>query len=225
MADFFSESRHAGDAWRFVMACWENRALYRPRNMIRTLCGSLLLVATSWLASADTDKPLTTILLVAKDIRDPNFKDSVVLVMNNIGPAPAGVIINRPTSIAVSRLFPDVERLAQVGDKVYFGGPVEIEMVSFIVRADAAPENATQVVDGVYISTNRALLRKLLGRDKPMEGLRIFIGYSGWGPGQLEAEIARGDWTLAPAEASAIFDGKPEHPWPEPGTPDSGNTI
>lgn len=215
----------AGDAWRFVMVCWENRTLYRPRNMIRTLCVSFLLVAISWLASADTAKPLTTILLVAKDIRDPNFKDSVVVVMNNIGPAPAGVIINRPTSIAVSRLFPDFERLAQLGDKVYFGGPVEIEMVSFIVRADAVPENATEVVHGVYISTNRELLRKLLGRDKPMEGLRIFIGYSGWGPGQLEAEIARGDWTLAPAEASAIFDGKPERPWPEPETSDSGNRI
>ena len=226
MADFSARGSTPAMRRVVVMACWENRALYRPRLMIRALYAFLLLVATSWLACADTAKPLTTILLVARgDIRDPNFKDSVVLVMNNIGPAPAGVIINRPTSIAVSRLFPDIERLAQAGDKVYFGGPVEIDMVSFLVRADVAPENATEVVDGVYISTNRELLRKLLGRDKPMEGLRIFIGYSGWGPGQLEAEIARGDWTLAAAEAGAIFGRKPERPWPEPETPDSGNRI
>src|SRR5208283_3208325 len=132
-------------------------------------------------------------------------------------------IINRPTKIAVSQLFPDVERLARLADKVYFGGPVGLEMVSFLVRADAAPEQATEVLDGVYISTNRELLRKLLSRDKPMEGLRIFIGYSGWGPGQLEAEIARGDWSLAPAEAGAIFDGQSERPWPEQQTPDGGN--
>jgi len=136
------------------------------------------------------------------------------------GPAPAGVIINRPTSIAVSRLFPDLERLAQLDDKVYFGGPVEIASVSFLFRADTPPEHATQVLDGVYMSTNRELLRKLLGREKPMEDLRIFVGYSGWAPGQLEAEIARGDWSLAPAEMSAIFNGKSEHPWPEPKTPD-----
>jgi len=192
--------------------------------MIRPLCASLLLFAMSWPASADDAKPLTTILLVAKaELRDPNFRDSVVLVMNNIAPAPAGIIVNRPTSIAVSRLFPDLERLAQLHDKVYFGGPVEIETVSFLVRADSAPENATEVVHGVYISTNRELLRKLLGRDKPMEGLRIFIGYSGWAPGQLEAEIARSDWTLAPAEASAIFDGKSERPWPERQTPDDAH--
>jgi putative transcriptional regulator len=194
--------------------------------MIRALGASLLLFALSWPASADNAKPLTTILLVAQAaLRDPNFKDSVVLVMNNIAPAPAGVIINRPTDIAVARLFPDLERLAHLDDKVYFGGPVEIESVSFLVRADAAPEHATEVLPGVYLSTDRELLRTLLGRDKPMQGLRIFIGYSGWGPGQLEAEIARGHWALAPAEASAIFDGKPERPWPEQQTPDDEHRI
>jgi putative transcriptional regulator len=191
--------------------------------MIRALC-AFVLFAMSWPASADNAKPLTTILLVARaELPDPNFKDSVVLVMNNIGPAPAGIIINRPTSIAVSRLFPDLEGLAQLDDKVYFGGPVEIGTVSFLVRAAAAPEHATEVLHGLYISTSRELLRKLLSRDKPMEDLRIFIGYSGWAPGQLEAEIARGDWTLTPAEASAIFDGKSERPWPERQTPDAGS--
>ena len=189
--------------------------------MTHALCAFLLLFATSWPASAENAKSLTTILLVARaELPDPNFKDSVVLVMNNLGLAPAGVIINRPTSIAVSRLFPDLERLTRLDDKVYFGGPVAIATVSFLFRADTAPEDATRVLDGIYVSTNLELLRKLLGRDKPMEGLRIFVGHSGWAPGQLEAEIARGDWTLTPAEAASIFDGKPERPWPERQTPD-----
>jgi putative transcriptional regulator len=189
--------------------------------MIRALCASLLLGALAWPASADDAKPLTTILLVAQaELQDPNFKGSVVLVMNNIGPSPVGIIINRPTPIEVSRLFPDVEGLAQSNDKLYFGGPVEIARLSFLVRTDAAPERATEVLPGVYLSADRELLRQLLGREKPMEGLRIFIGYSGWAPGQLEAEIGRGDWSLAPAEASAIFDGKSERPWPEQEPPD-----
>jgi len=192
------------------------------RDMTRALCAFLLLFGMSWPTSADDTKPLTTILLVARaELPDSNFKDSVVLVMNNIGPAPAGVIINRPTRIAVSRLFPDLERLAQLDDKLYFGGPVETALVSFLFRADTPPEHATQVLDGVHFSTNGELLRKLLGRDKPMDGLRIFIGHSGWAPGQLEAEIARGDWTLAPAETGTIFDRKSEHPWPEQQAPDA----
>lgn len=175
-----------------------------------------VLCAISWSTSADNAKPLTTILLIARaELPDPNFKDSVVLVMNHIGPSPAGVIINRPTRIPVSRLFPELETLAQLDDKVYFGGPVEIQAVSFLFRFDKPPEKATEVLDGLYFSTDRELLRKLLGRDQPMEGLRIFVGFSGWARGQLEAEIGRGDWTLAPADASTIFDYKSQQPWPE----------
>ena len=194
--------------------------------MARILCVILLVFGMSWPASADTAKPATTILIVARaGLPDPNFKDSAVLVMNNIAPAPAGLIVNRPTRTPVSELFPDMKRLAQLEDKLYFGGPVQIENVSFLFRADTAPEDAIQVLDGVYLSTNAELLRKLLGRDKPMEGLRIFIGYSGWGPGQLQNEIARGDWTLAPADIDAIFGGKSERAWPERDTSGVGPRI
>ncbi|HYA75946.1 MAG TPA: YqgE/AlgH family protein [Burkholderiaceae bacterium] len=190
--------------------------------MNRAFYAFLILFGISLSISADTTKPLTAILLVAReDLPDPDFKDSVVLVMNNIGPAPAGVIINRPTPISVSHLFPDVERLAKLQDKVYFGGPVQLATLSFLFRADTLPEHAIQVLDGVYVSTNLELLRKLLARDKPMEGLRIFIGHSGWLPGQLEAEIARGDWTLTPAKPDMIFERKSEHPWPEEEAPDA----
>ena len=198
-----------------------NGICFHPlRDATRALCAFLVLFGTSSPTSADDAKPLTAILLHARaKLPDPNFGDSVVLVMNNIGSAPAGVIINRPTKIGVSSLFPDLERLAQLHDKLYFGGPVEIGSVWFVFRADRAREHAIQAFEGVYVSANRELLRELLGRDKPMDGLRIFIGHSGWAPGQLEAEIARGDWTLAPAETDAIFNRKSEHPWPAQQTP------
>jgi putative transcriptional regulator len=184
----------------------------------------LLLVATSSPALDRDTSPVTALLLVARaELPDPNFKDSVVLVLNNIAPVPAGVIINRPTNIPVSRLFPDLERLAQLDDKVYFGGPVEVASISFLFRADTAPEHAVQVMAGVHLSTERELLRKLLSREKPMESLRIFIGYAAWAPGQLEAEIARGDWTLSPASADAIFGLRSERPWPEQQAPASGH--
>ena len=187
------------------------------RDVAGALGALLLLFGTSWPTSADDAKPLTAILLVARaQLPDPNFADSVVLVVNNLGPAPVGVIINRPTQITVSHLFPDLKRLEQLHDKVYFGGPVEIRSVWFLLRATTPPEHAIQACDGIYLSANRELLLQLLGRDKPMDGLRIFIGHSGWAPGQLEAEIARRDWTLERAEAEAIFNGKSEHPWPAP---------
>ncbi len=153
-------------------------------------------------------------LVAGDDLHDPDFADSVMLVMNNIAPAPVGIIINRPMPIPVSRLFPDLKRLAQMRDKVYFGGPVEFGSVWFLFRSTTLPEHAVQACDGVYLSADRKVLLRLLGRDKPMDGLRIFVGHAGWAPGQLEAEIANGAWTLKRVEPEAIFNGKSEHPWP-----------
>jgi putative transcriptional regulator len=169
----------------------------------------------AWPTAADDAKPLTAILLVAQiPTNDPFFSDSVVLVMNNLGPAPVGIIVNRPTQMPVSQLFPDLKSLVPLPDKVYFGGPVEFDSVWFLFHAATPPAHAIRAFDGICVSANRELLLHLLGRDKPMDGLRIFIGHAGWGPGQLEAEIARGDWTLQHAQADAIFNGKSEHPWP-----------
>jgi len=181
-----------------------------------------LLFASSWTKSADA-KPLTAILITARaELPDDNFADSTVLVLNNLGPAPIGIIINRPTRFPVSELFPHIGQLARVRDKVYFGGPVEVETVWFLLRASKAPEHAIKAFDDVYVSASRDLLMRLLRRDKPMESLRIFIGHSGWGPGQLEAEIGRGDWALARANSDAIFKGKSDHPWPSSGASKPG---
>jgi putative transcriptional regulator len=194
--------------------------------MSRVLLAFLLLFAASWPTCADDAKPLTAMLLVARgQVLDRDFKDSVVLVMNNLGAAPAGLIVNRPTKLDVSHLFPDLERLAKLHDKLYFGGPVEIDSVWFLFRTDTPREHAIQAFDGVYVSADRDLLLELLARDQPMDGLKIFVGHSGWAPGQLQAEIARGDWTLSPAEKDAIFNGKSEHPWPAPKSADPAGGI
>jgi putative transcriptional regulator len=196
----------------------------------KALCGLLFLLclagpgrATAGLNTDDDAKAVpTSILIIGRpELPDDDFADSVILVMNNMGPGTVGVILNRPTKIEVSQLFPDIKRFAQLHDRVYFGGPVELGAVWFLVRAATPPEHAIKTCDGVYLSADRPLLLKLLGRDKPMEGLRIFIGHSAWAPGQLEAEIDDDAWMLDRARPDAIFSGKSEHPWPGPGGPDS----
>ena len=168
-------------------------------------------------ANPPSAKPLNAILISARGaLTDPFFADSIVLVMNNLGPAPVGVIVNRPTKVTVSHLFPDLKQLANVPDKVYFGGPVEIETVWFLFRTTKQPEHAIPTCDGVYLSADRRLLMQLLGRAKPMEGLRIIAGHAGWAPGQLQQEIGEGAWHLERADASKIFDRRSEHPFPPP---------
>ncbi|MGA8708861.1 MAG: YqgE/AlgH family protein [Steroidobacteraceae bacterium] len=195
-----------------------------PSILLRTLTALLswLLLVPAFTYASD-DQPLTSVLLMAgPDISDPFFGDSVVLVMNNLGPAPIGIIINRPTAVPVSQLFPAMKRLVTLPDKVYFGGPIESDSVWFLFRTTSIPpREAIKVLDGICLSADRALLLKLLRRDQPLEGLRIFIGHAGWGPGQLEEEIASGAWTLEHASPDALFNGQSEHPWPsEPATPE-----
>jgi putative transcriptional regulator len=183
----------------------------------------LALCAPPRATSAADAKPLTAILITARsELRDAFFADSVVLVLNNLGPVPIGVVVNRPMPLPVSRLFPELKRLAPLHDRVYFGGPVELESVWFLFRASKAPAHAIRACDGVYLSASRDLLLRLLDRDKPMDGLRIFMGHAGWGAGQLEAEIARGDWNLSRAEPDTIFSSKSAHPWPGPQAPKDG---
>lgn len=160
---------------------------------------------------------LTSILIVAQDVvSDPNFGGSIVVVMNNLGPAPVGIIVNRPMPIPVSRLFPELKRLARVPDKVYYGGPVEFGTVWYLFRAPKPPAHALSfpVCKGVYVSSDQKLLLELLGRPKPMEGLRLFIGHAGWAPGQLQSEIEGGAWLPRRADADSIFNAKPQRPWP-----------
>ena len=190
-----------------------HRDFKKALGTLALVCGAL-----SW-TLADESRPLTSILIVARaELPDSHFADSVVLVMNNLAPGPVGIIVNRPTELPVSSLFPKLKQLAQLRDKLYFGGPVDLESVWFLFRATTPPEHAVEACDGVYLSADKDLLMRLLGRDKPMEGLKIFVGHSGWAPGQLEAEIDHGDWTSKRADSDAIFKSQPEHPWPSPET-------
>lgn len=87
-------------------------------------------------------------------------------------------------------------------------------MAFFVAPHIQAPEHAVTALAGVCAGSDRQLRLQLLGRDKPLDGLRIFIGHAGWAPGQLESEIAEGAWSLERAGADAIFNGKSEQPRP-----------
>lgn len=183
--------------------------------MLRTTCLALLL-AFSLPCAAEDAKTVPSVLLVArKDLPDRNFRDSVVLVTQYAGASPIGLIINRPTSVALDRAFPEIEQLRGRPEKLFFGGPVKPEQVFVVFHASSRPAESVEVLDGIYMTANAQVIDDVLRREGPMTGVRVFAGYAGWAPGQLEAEVARGDWHLMHADAKAIFERKPETLWPE----------
>ncbi len=179
--------------------------------MIRFLLAALLALA----APAAWCDARAFFLVARHDLPDPNFEDTVVLMVRDGPSGPLGVVVNRPTMVPLSHYFPDVAKLAKSNLKVFFGGPVARNTLTFLVRADAPPdEDAIEVAKGLYLRADGDALRKALRGDNP-EGLRVFAGFAAWAPGQLEAEIGRGDWHTLAADPKSILERKPEGLWRE----------
>jgi putative transcriptional regulator len=156
------------------------------------------------------------IFLVAKpELKDPNFRETVVLVTHPRGGNPWGVIVNRPLDHRLTEVFPDQPALSGRNDVLFFGGPVRREGLVFLVRGGEAPEGALPVLRDVFFTGDVELIDSLLKRPDPLSGLRVYAGYSAWGRGQLQNEIARGSWHIVPADAGAVFDKDPAGLWRE----------
>jgi putative transcriptional regulator len=166
-------------------------------------------------AGADPTPSRSAIVISARPgLPDSNFDGSTILVTNSVADSPFGLVLNRPTQLTVAQLLPELADSAIAGEKVHFGGPVQIDSAWFLFRSQTPVEHAVNVLGDVYLSHDREWLRTLLHRGLTKENVRVFIGYAGWETDQLEAEIARGDWKVAPASADAIFAPGDEHPWP-----------
>jgi len=183
--------------------------------MIRTLLSVWLLALAGLAWGADTGLSRPVFLVARPDMEDPNFHDSVVLLTRH-GPSGAiGVIVNKRTEVPLARALPEAEDRLGPDDRLFFGGPVEPRVVSFVFRAPEGRPGALKVAEGAWASSSEDVIGELLKRDKPTEGLRVFAGLAGWAPGQLEIEIDRGDWRKLPVDAHSLFDVKPEQLWGE----------
>jgi putative transcriptional regulator len=135
------------------------------------------------------------VLLVAKPgLADPNFRETVVLASQTPDGSTVGVILNRPTQA----------KHEKSGDALGFGGPVMREVVVALFRSERAPEVAAfHVLKGIYLTMHPAGIERLV--EKRAGDYRLFAGFSGWAPGQLESELARDGWFVLPASAELLF--------------------
>lgn len=153
-------------------------------------------------------------LLVASDaLLDPNFARSVVLLLEYEPEGALGVVINRPTDVKLSSVLPEVEELATRPDTVFLGGPVARDRMVLLVRGGDASEESARVVDDVFITSSLDVLRELSRQGAEKTSFRAYVGYAGWGPGQLDREVRRGDWSIARGEAASVFEKPPEDLW------------
>ncbi|MDQ6687772.1 MAG: YqgE/AlgH family protein [Actinomycetota bacterium] len=153
------------------------------------------------------------LLVAAASLTDPNFARVLVLLLNCDDEGCLGVVVNRATTTAVEAVLPLWAPKVCPPEVLYAGGPVE---------TDSALGVATLSGRGPEPIGWRPLFEStgLVDLDTPTEvieqadaQLRIYVGYAGWGAGQLEGEIARGDWHVVPAEPEDLYASDPDHLW------------
>lgn len=162
-------------------------------------------------------------LIAESTMLDPNFKHTVVLMIEHNEEGAFGLIVNRKSNLYLSDILPEFQNSRGKETPIYIGGPVQQEFLFAIHTPlfDRQPSpTSIEIIKGVFFEPGFRNLEpyfkdeywnSLPLDDKPK--IRIYIGYSGWGPGQLEREIREGSWILHPASMDIVFHPDPERGW------------
>ncbi|MEJ2085220.1 MAG: YqgE/AlgH family protein [Acidobacteriota bacterium] len=150
--------------------------------------------------------------MAGTELLDPNFIESVVLLIEYSDEGALGVIINRPTSTPIAEILPEIEAPDEGAHRVWIGGPVAPWQLVMLARSQTEIEEGTHVMGDLYFSASRIALEKVVSAGNQF---RLYAGYAGWTAGQLDQEIERGGWRVMPAELAMVFDEAPLDLWPE----------
>ncbi len=155
-------------------------------------------------------------LIAGKNLRDPNFFKTVVLMVEHGEQGAMGLVINRPSSVGVSHALSEHFNLPTMEDLVFVGGPVEPSAL-FIIHNDGVLDTSErEVVPDVFVGSSPSVFESIVAQvadgDHSLR-FRIFSGCAGWGPGQLESEMARGDWHIIDATSLLTFHEDPYDMW------------
>jgi len=142
------------------------------------------------------------LLLASPALFDPNFRRTVVLVTEHTEEGAAGLVLNRPSETAVADAVPDLLPLVSEEERVYVGGPVQESAVLVLAEFEDPEEAALLVVDDVGFVPGDGDFDLLAGATRRV---RVFAGYAGWGPGQLEAELEESSWIVGSSPAPELF--------------------
>ena len=150
------------------------------------------------------------LLLASPALFDPNFRRTVVLVTEHTEEGAAGLVLNRPSETAVADAVPDLLPLVSEEERVYVGGPVQESAVLVLAEFEDPEEAALLVVDDIGFLPGDGDFDLLAGATRRV---RVFAGYAGWGPGQLEAELEESSWIVGSSPAPELFPALEDDLW------------
>src|SRR6266850_3263407 len=199
--------------------CLNARGSAGARKVIASfLLGGLLTVlhavpALAGMEFAPSSVDRGVLLVASPSLEDPNFRESVVLIVEHGPEGTVGLILNRSTNVLLSHALPDLTVLKGTSYRLFAGGPVEPSRLLLLFRLKEPPADARSVYDGVYVGGTPKVLERIITQAKPTETFRAFAGFAGWAPGQLKYEMLQGGWATLPPDSIGIFDQDPATLW------------
>jgi putative transcriptional regulator len=174
----------------------------------------LLAAAGGTQAYAQQNQRPNGLFLIAKpSLVDPMFSRSVVLVTQTDDGGTVGVVINRPTKLKLGQFLSQIDT-SKYQDPVYLGGPVMRQALVAVFRSDTTPKAAAfHVLKGIYLTMHSDNIESLLKQSDAR--YRIYAGFSGWLPNQLQSEVMRDGWYFLQADEATLFRKSTEGMWEE----------
>jgi putative transcriptional regulator len=157
------------------------------------------------------DRLAGMLLVATPTMRDPNFDHTVVLLLDHNPEGALGVVLNRPSSAAVAEPLPRWTDHAAPPSVVFIGGPVAPGSAICLARSIADGSDGWQPLFGGLGTVDLARSPEELGA--PIDAVRVFAGYAGWGPGQLESEIDAGAWFVLARDPGDALGADPGGLW------------
>jgi putative transcriptional regulator len=157
-------------------------------------------------------EPAAGVLLIADPfLKDPNFLRTVVFLCEHKDVGSFGFVLNRQYENTLGELLPDLEGQ---DIPVYYGGPVQVDTIHFLHQYPTEIPGGVEVLNGIYWGGDFDALIDLLKKEQVERSrIRLFIGYSGWGEGQLDAEITEKTWLTVKATKKLIFHSDHKEVW------------
>lgn len=183
--------------------------MLHARTAIRCLVAAVVSIAAAgapgYPVGSVSDLAPGKFLVAGTELNDPNFKWTVVLLLDYDARGAVGLVINRPTETRLEDVLPEVDGLKDSDATAFVGGPVQVDRVMTLFRSGKALDEARHVFADVYASRSRGLLQRLSADRRGKTTFRVYMGYAGWAPGQLDREVERGDWHVIPADPETVF--------------------
>ena len=152
-------------------------------------------------------------LVASPHLRDPNFCQTVVLMCEHGSGGSLGLVVNRRTEHHIMDVLPETSGLHERAGLVYSGGPVQKDNLLILHRVSQAVPESQPIFDGVYLGGDLTALEEVSSEGEQTDLVRVYMGYAGWAPGQLQFELSGGSWIVLPADLRLVFARDPHQMW------------